>query len=371
MTAYSTISGSFPAVNFPPTPSHKRTASEADLPGASPYSAVSPATSRPPPSYDHMSNNFPTSSGPDLTNQGSYGRPAQQEFERMYSEASNTNFTNYNTPHALPLLRIPEETYIPSLSYTQDNSPWCSSASDSTYSTQSEGSRNGRHWSHRARSASINTAPDWSAAIPQYSPHGIIGTPQDLRGPQFDALLDQYETPYTSPRMTPPTSTRQLLDVPNAFGGYYMESVGTPALSTYSKPLAQLFSASPSRVSDPGLASIDRRQKLESPQQLGAMSLNSTLNIPYIPQLPQIDNYISSYWEAFDPLCPIIHRGTFDPAEDTLLSKAMAAIGTQYHDNADARQSGIELNKYCRESIDHVSPLLPDLTSKFPLIKPS
>lgn len=357
MTVYSAMSGNFHAVNFSPRASpHKRSASEAQLPGADPYSAVSPGTSGPPSNFNHMSASFPTSSGPDLSNQGNYGRPIHEEFEGMYSETNNSNFTNYNTPHALPLLRIPEEPYIPGLSYTQDNSPWCSSASDSTYSTQSDGSRNGRHWGHRARSASVNTAPDWSAGIPQYSPHGIIGTPHDLRGPQFESMLDQYETPYTSPRMTPPASTRQLLDVPNSFGGYYMESVGTPALPTYNKPLAQLFSsASPSRVSvsDAGLVSIDKRQKMDSPQQLGGMSMLA-LKTSYPPQLSQLDTYISSYWEFFNQLFPIIHHGTFDPTTDMLLSSAMAAIGTQYHDTVEARQRGVELNKYCRESIDHL-----------------
>jgi hypothetical protein len=170
-------------------------------------------------------------------------------------------------------------------------------------------------------------------------------------------MLDQYETPYTSPRMTPPASTRQLLDVPNSFGGYYMESVGTPALPTYNKPLAQpFFPASPSRVSvsDTGLVGIDKRQKMDSPSQLGGMSLLA-LKTSYPPQLAQLDTYISSYWEYFNQLFPIIHHGTFDPAADMLLSSAMAAIGTQYHDTAEARQRGVELNKHCRESIDHVS----------------
>lgn len=193
-----------------------------------------------------MGSSFPIASGPDLTNRGNYGEPIRQDFEGIYSEASSSNLTNYNTPHALPLFRIPEEMFIPSLSYSQYNSSWCPSASDSTCSTQSEGSQPSRHWNYRARSASINTAPNWSATIPQYSPHGIIGTPQDLRGPQFNSMLEQYETPYTSPRMTPPASTRQLLDVPNSFEGYYIESVGPPALSTFSKPLDQHFPASPS-----------------------------------------------------------------------------------------------------------------------------
>ena len=55
--------------------------------------------------------------------------------------------------------------------------------------------------------------------------------------PQFGSLLEQYET-HSSPRMTLLALFRQLLDVPNSFGGYYLESVDTPVLLTYSKPLA-------------------------------------------------------------------------------------------------------------------------------------
>jgi hypothetical protein len=364
MTSYTGMSGNF-SVNFSPgpSPSHKRSASEARLSGADPFSA---GASRSPTHYNQMATSFPTSSGPDLTGQSDYGRAVQPDFEGLFSEAGSSTFTNYSTPVTLPLLRIPEDTYIPGLSYTQDNSPWCSSASDSTYSTQSESSRSGRRWGRRARSASINTAPDWLATIPQYSPHGLISTPQDLRDPGFDAMLD-YETPYVaSPHMTPPSSTRQLLDVPNSFGGYYMESVGTPAaIATYNKPLAHPFQASPTRISDTGLGSTDRRQRVGSPQQLEALTSLSAPNTSYPPQSSHLAAYISSYWEEFDQAYPIIHRGTFDPIEDTLLTSAMAAIGTQYHHSTKARQRGVELNKFCRESIDHVSSDYPDISVDF------
>jgi hypothetical protein len=235
------------------------------------------------------------------------------------------------------------------LAYTQENSPWCSSASDSNYSTQSDGSRTGRQWSLRARSASVHTVPDWPTNTAQFSPHNIIGTPQDLRNGQFDSILEQYETPYTSPRMTPSSLSRHLLDVPssNSFGGYYMESVGTPALSTYSKPLAQIFSASPSRISDSRLGGIDFKRKEFVEPQLGMSSINA--------HLAHLDPYLSSYWHSFDQHFPIIHRGTFDPAENNLLTFAMAAIGTQYRNTIEARQKGVELNDYCRKNIDHVS----------------
>ena len=135
-----------------------------------------------------------------------------------------------------------------------------------------------------------------------------------------------------------------------------MESVGTPALPTYNKPLAQIFSASPTRISDPGLAGIDRRKDVVESQSLGSLG-TLTISSPasYQTQLAQLDGYISSYWQFFDICFPIVHRGTFDPTEDSLLSSAMAAMGTQFHDTPEARQKGVELNEYCRKSIGLVS----------------
>lgn len=145
-----------------------------------------------------------------------------------------------------------------------------------------------------------------------------------------------------------------------------MESVGTPAaIATYNKPLAHPFQASPTRISDTGLGSTDRRQRVGSPQQLEALTSLSAPNTSYPPQSSHLAAYISSYWEEFDQAYPIIHRGTFDPIEDTLLTSAMAAIGTQYHHSTKARQRGVELNKFCRESIDHVSSDYPDISVDF------
>jgi hypothetical protein len=362
MTAFSAITSSFQAVNFSPVTgnSHKRSASEAKLPGAGPYSPASPSssqTARAPTSFDLITSSpFQSDNETNLANGDNFGRASQPDFGVYFEE--NSTFPNFNSSNSLPLLRIPEETYIPGLPHTQDNSPWCSSASDSTYSTQSEGSRNGRFWAMRGRAHSINTTSDWSAPVgaAQWSPLPMTTTPQDLRSPPFDSMLEQYETPYSSPRMTPPTSTRQLLDVPNSFGAYYMESVGTPALPTYNKPLAQIFSASPTRISDPGLAGIDRRKDMVEPQSLGSLgTLAISSPASYQTQLAQLDGYISTYWQTFDISFPIIHRGTFDPTEDSLLSSAMAAMGTQYHDSPEARHKGVELNEYCRKSIGLVS----------------
>ncbi|KIN06531.1 hypothetical protein OIDMADRAFT_155773, partial [Oidiodendron maius Zn] len=85
-------------------------------------------------------------------------------------------------------------------------------------------------------------------------------------------------------------------------------------------------------------------------QQLEALQISATM-----AHLIPLDDYISTYWQTFHVLFPIVHRGTFNPAANFLLSSAVAAIGTQYHNTAAARQKGVDLNEYCRRSIDLLS----------------
>lgn len=349
------MGGSLPAYSFQSSHQHKRSASDAQLSGAGPFSGLSQASTRTS-NFNQMGATFPQSSGMDFPLQNTFTQVQQTYGSGIYAEPDGPDFSNFNnTAPALPLLEIPEQGYIPSLVYQDNNSPWCSSASDSTYSTQSEGSR-APYWS-RPRSASIHTAPDWTAQPSLYSPsNGIIGNTSDMRNTLYEHTLEQYEPHFTtSPRMTPQVPTR-LLDMTNSMYTY-IEPVGTPTtLSTYNKPTAHPFQASPSRISDAAIGGHDSQQKFDTPHQLGG-TLNSVLALgpSYPPQSPQLDAYIRSYWEASDQITPIIHRATFDPAEDPLLTSAMAAIGTQYHDNVEDRERGIELNKYCRESIEHVS----------------
>ena len=346
MTAstFNNITTSFQEVNFSPDPgpSHKRSASQAQL-QEEPY---------------HLRSSVPGPSGPlssydQLPDQSNFNGTAQQDFGEVYSEGGNSQFTNYAsaTPH-LPLLSIPE------LSYTHENSPWCSSASDSTYSTQSEGPRGPRLWNQslRGRSASIATLPDWQAQL--WPSHGVNTTPQDLQSPSFDSFMDQYEAPSFASERTTPSSIRGHLDVPNSFGGYYIESVGTPALSTHNKPLAHHFSVSPPRMSDNGLASISRRQKnLVS----GHVTMTTSTASPYQTRHTaltdsQLNKYISSYFQFFHTKFPIVHRlPTSDHNKDSLLKSAMAAIGTQYHNTPEARAKGVELNDFVRNNINIVS----------------
>jgi len=63
-------------------------------------------------------------------------------------------------------------------------SPWCSSASDSTYSTQSDGQRNLPQSTNRSRSASI-AIPDRPTVTKHWAPNATVA-PQDLPSPRAE-----------------------------------------------------------------------------------------------------------------------------------------------------------------------------------------
>lgn len=335
----------FQAGNYSPgsNSSNKRTARDADLPDMDSYPVTSPVQNRIATSFvDHMAPGFTSADLPGREPMFNGAIPSSG-FENMY--AQETFSPNYTTAtgslsnSGLPLLRIPDEPFPPHQSFGQDNSPWCSSASDSTFSNQSDGSRAGRQWASRGRSDSL---VDWPiSATSNWSPQ--ITTPQDLHSPPLDAFLDQYEA-HISPR-----TTHMHLDVPSPYRRYNMESVGTPTLSTNSKPISQVFPASSSRVSNPRLAGINAPRE----DELAVFSSTST-TIPE-PQTPSLDPYIDSYWQNFHPLLPFVHRPTYDTVEGSLLTSAIAAIGTQYHNTPEARVRGTELNEFCRGNIERVS----------------
>ncbi|ESZ97564.1 hypothetical protein SBOR_2111 [Sclerotinia borealis F-4128] len=355
---FNTITSNFQAVDFSSADSHRGSASQAQLTGTEAYTAASsePVSSRTSSSYGEMTSTFNVRPMPKFSDQDPY-RATSTSFQGLYPEEASS-FQSYSDPHALPLLRIPEEPYMPGMSYTQETSPWCSSASDSTHSTQSESSRTGR-MTYRGRSGSLVTAPEWSISVLSTQwPHGMANTTQDLRSPPYETVMQSYEAPYTPPRMSPPS--RQLLDVPG-FGGYYMESVGNPQTSTYNKHLAQTFlPASPSRLSNPRLAILNRRSKeLVGSQQLETLTnIGTNILSPSQSATSNLDIYLSLYWINFDKLFPFIHRGTYIQNQDLLLTFAMAAIGTQYHPNSEARKHGVEFHAYCTRTI----PLALDWT---------
>lgn len=68
----------------------------------------------------------------------------------------------------------------------------------------------------------------------------------------------------------------------------------------------------------------------------------------------QLEKYISSYWDCFDPLYPVIHCINFNLTEDRLLASAMATLGSQYHYSTETRRFGVQLNEHCRKNLDLV-----------------
>lgn len=241
---------------------------------------------------------------------------------------------------------------MPGLSSTKENSPLYSSESDSNYSTQSETSRPNQ-WARNERQTSADKVPDWTSSS-QLHPNSVLNTAQELRSPQFDPLLAQFDS-YPSPRMTTPTSIPQtLLAGPNSFDGFGAVHLGMSPLTTmYSKALAPGFLESTTRGPNFGMAGVELKIKPLMEQQLETLRISATME-----HLLPLNEYISTYWQTFHTICPIIHRGTFDPMENIILSSAVAAIGTQYHSTAAAREKGAELNDYCRRNIDLVS-LIP------------
>ena len=88
---------------------------------------------------------LPTDSITARTNKSGESSIVASSFSTITSSFQAANFSpgsGSSERAQLPLLKIPEESYAPGLNYTTDAPRWCSLVSDSSYSTQSEGSRN-------------------------------------------------------------------------------------------------------------------------------------------------------------------------------------------------------------------------------------
>jgi len=154
---------SFQAINFSrgALGSNKTSASQADLPGA--------GTSVLAGSFEHMSFAV-TENG---TKQAMVNWPyadTQIKSEVGFGSYNEGGFSSYNLTPQLPLLRIPEESYVPGLSYSNESSSWSSDASGSTFSsTRSDGPRVGI-----ARAPSLHpeariNMPSWHAEFESQS----------------------------------------------------------------------------------------------------------------------------------------------------------------------------------------------------------
>jgi hypothetical protein len=127
-----------------------------------------------------------------------------------------------------------------------------------------------------------------------------------------------------------------------SFTSFSKEWVGTPAASKPSSKIQEglaFISPTPPRL------------------QLDIAELKHLLPIPPTLRLDTsiIELLLSSYWENFHPIYPIVHRATFDPNKDTTLCRAMAAIGSQYLHTKPADTDGTQIHEACLKEIDLVN----------------
>lgn len=173
--------------------------------------------------------------------------------------------------------------------------------------------------------------------------------PQDVQNSGYDSILDQYEGSYAPlPQTMPPG--RALLNASSSVGFYPMEAaVGIPAISGYKNFVPH---TSIPQFADCALGNDQRKKSLVGSPHLGDLSINTIT--AYASQTQDLKVYIDSYFQYFHHFFPIVHQPTFDRNSDSLLTFAMAAIGTQYHSSIEARTKGAELNKTTRRGIDLV-----------------
>jgi hypothetical protein len=149
------------------------------------------------------------------TGQGTFSTHSQPNFEDMNIENKDEYGSNYATLQ-LPLLSIPE------LEYTYEDSPWCSSASDSTYSTQSDGPRISCFGVPRIRSQSQVTVPQDSPSKfePDLSPHIAKAMPQESCSPSIEPIRIEEDTSSIP-------VFRQQFDVPMGVSTYDLKRTQT------------------------------------------------------------------------------------------------------------------------------------------------
>ncbi|KAH8820992.1 fungal-specific transcription factor domain-containing protein [Xylogone sp. PMI_703] len=340
-TSFGSITRSFQAVNFSHDSTHNTPTSA--YPQGEPQQIYRTSMENAP-----LSSAQPAFAGSELPR---YVQSPQPGSNPMYGREGTSALPLHLAPaQDLPHLKIPDQSYIPHGLYTRDGPYWVPSTAGSVSSVQSDSSERTRRWGSESQSASTASVPSWSVhspptqwSTPVLSPH--LPAPQN---PSVRAVADHLEDARTPPRTSTPGSTQPLVGVVEDHGVYNMESAGTPAVSAHNRPLSQVFSASSLAIADhefSGVASPGSDESTIYP--LGTLNLE-TLVTADPKTLSQLDEYFSSFWQHFNPLFPIIHRATFTPWHDVLLSSAIAAIGCQYHDCALARQRAIDLHEICR-----------------------
>ncbi|KAH7030750.1 uncharacterized protein B0I36DRAFT_348939 [Microdochium trichocladiopsis] len=220
--------------------------------------------------------------------------PHRRDFS-IFSEAQPSSF-NYMNPELamsgqpLPTLTIPDT--VPTLLAPHD-SPWASSASESTFSTPSE--------AHARRPRAMSPQyPDW--------PGTFVST-----------LTPQTATSGVQP-------TEHLVTVPSAVPGTF---------------------------SVLGLDGSKESALVVPPFCLGNPHMTA-MALP-LSILSSIPGYLKIYWERFDVQFPLLHRATFEASGGELLRCAMGAIATQFMPAKEDHVKGKQLHEFAVQELRRAS----------------
>ncbi|KIW12692.1 hypothetical protein PV08_09970 [Exophiala spinifera] len=78
-------------------------------------------------------------------------------------------------------------------------------------------------------------------------------------------------------------------------------------------------------------------------------SSTQTLNLDHFPNNETLDHCIDLYFEYFHPMLDVVHRPTFDPGRDLVVTLAMICIGSCYTGQPGAKSFSIALSELIRK----------------------
>lgn len=268
-------------------------------------------------------------------------------------EAQPDSSTNSNTPGFRHLESL-QKSLVTGLSYTQESFFWCLPASCGTPS-QSEAVRDRSYWylKETRNSSTTATSETVTAAGPRLT-QALKGAVQSSRTLDSEPDQEQYNGMSCSDSLSIHSPLDRLPNFPAPTDYYRMDAIiAAPTIPVFDRTLPQPRPASSPRFAHADME-ICRRSEGELPL-MAPRTVNPSTIDAYLAPHQNLDKYIDSYFLYFHQFVPIIHRPTFKQAENSLLTCAMAAIGTQYHGALEARAKGSELNEACREVLSLVS----------------
>ncbi|KAF4982627.1 hypothetical protein FZEAL_1793 [Fusarium zealandicum] len=260
--------------------------------------------------------------------------------------------SNYSEPRDMPelsMLAIPDLSGTPEMRW-RDSSVMASSASESTFSTPSD---NTRQHQFPIRTSS----GDWVNPISTFQPTGDL--------PNSNMENGGYSIPFTYSN-SPPQGYQSVFDdnmglpLPGYAEASTFGSTGQIASSTarsMSPPLA--MAQSETLVAAPSMPLADQVFNLagcgSQPPNGGSMLTNmaAPTTIPLSAAASEaVPAYLKVYWDKVHRNYPILHKHTFGKTPGTeaehleVLRYAMAAVATQFLSDKDDRMNGAQLHAY-------------------------